>query len=98
MNHTEKKCDIVVLGAGGSGLIAAVRAAQLGKKVIVLEKTYSAGGSMRYFSAKGPDQKTFGSKWQAERGIPDTTAEYVSRKLDECFWQLDTELVSNGTP
>ena len=44
----QKSCDLVVLGGGGSGLIAAVRAAQLsGKKVIVLEKDTEAGGAMR---------------------------------------------------
>jgi len=96
MINFEKTCDLVVIGGGGSGLIAAARAAALGAKVIVLEKTDRLGGTMRHFSEKGPDQKTFGSKWQAERGLPDTTAEYVSRKLDACFWQLDTRLVSNA--
>ena len=37
-------CDLVVLGAGGSGLVAAVKAAELsGKKVVVLEKAKKAG-------------------------------------------------------
>ena len=41
----EKSCDLVVLGGGGSGMVAAVRAAQLsGKKVIVLEKVSVTGG------------------------------------------------------
>ncbi len=40
------EADIVVLGAGGSGTVAAVRAAELtGKKVIVLEKMKKPGGS-----------------------------------------------------
>ena len=39
-------CDLVVLGAGGSGLVAAVKAADLsGKKIIVLEKAKKPGGS-----------------------------------------------------
>ena len=42
----EHHCDAVVLGAGGSGLVAAVRYAQLtGKQVIVLEKAKKTGGS-----------------------------------------------------
>ena len=39
-------CDAVVIGAGGTGMIAAVRAAELsGKKVIVLEKSRKQGGA-----------------------------------------------------
>ena len=35
----EKRCDLCVIGAGGGGLVAAIRFAQLtGKTVIVLEK------------------------------------------------------------
>ena len=32
--------DVVVLGAGPGGYVAAIRAAQLGKKVAVVEKQY----------------------------------------------------------
>jgi hypothetical protein len=47
------ECDLVVLGAGGSGLVAAVKASEdSGKKVIVLEKSKKAGGSS--FFAGGP--------------------------------------------
>jgi len=45
--------DLVVLGAGGAGLVAAVRASECsGKKVIVLEKAKKTGGAT-YF-AGGP--------------------------------------------
>lgn len=37
--------DIVIIGAGGAGLSAAVTAAEAGKKVIVLEKNGFAGGN-----------------------------------------------------
>lgn len=40
-----KECDIVVLGSGAGGLGAAVKAAQLGAKVILLEKGSELGGS-----------------------------------------------------
>ena len=54
-----KSCDLVVLGGGGSGLIAAVRAAELtGKKVIVLEKVAFTGGGAHGASTV----RTFGSK------------------------------------
>jgi fumarate reductase flavoprotein subunit len=88
----KKSCDLVVLGGGGSGLVAAVRAAQVsGKKVIVLEKDTTAGGG-----AQGARTiRTFGSKWQAKRNIPDTTAEYAHQKMEWMYWWLDEKLVNN---
>ncbi len=38
-----KKFDVVVLGAGPGGYIAAIRAAQLGKKVAIVEKEHMGG-------------------------------------------------------
>ncbi len=42
---TEYTADVIVVGAGGSGLAAAVSASQEGKSVIVIEKTAVAGGN-----------------------------------------------------
>lgn len=88
----KKSCDLVVLGGGGSGLVAAVRSAQLtGKKVIVLEKDSTAGGG-----AQGARTiRTFGSKWQAERKIPDTTDAYARENMERMYWWLDERLVNN---
>ena len=89
----EKSCDLVVLGGGGSGMIAAVRAAQLtGKKVIVLEKAASTGGAAQYAGTI----RTFGSKWQKKRNLPDTTADYARDMMDLVYWRLDEKLVLNG--
>lgn len=43
----ERECDLVVCG-GGTGLVTAVRAAQLGLKVILLEKAARVGGNTNY--------------------------------------------------
>jgi fumarate reductase flavoprotein subunit len=53
--------DIVVIGAGGAGLAAAVAATEIGAKVIVLEKRSIPGGATLYaegpFAAESPTQK-----------------------------------------
>ncbi len=86
------QCDVLVLGGGGSGLIAAVRAAESGKKVIVLEKTKVLGGGMLFAST----QRIFGSKWQKERQIPDQSIEFMRKGMDETLWKLDAKLVKNA--
>lgn len=85
------QCDIVVIGGGGSGLVAGCRAAGMGKQVIVLEKDKQLGGGMNMAST----MRTFGSRWQKERNLPDTTALFLRNRMDETFWRLDRKLVSN---
>ncbi len=89
----EKQCDVVVLGGGGSGLTAAVRAAQLsGGKVIVVEKAPRTGGGMIMAST----MRTFRSRWQAERGLPDVTDQYLRKVMDATYWRLDPALAANA--
>ena len=61
----ERSCDLVGAGSG-SGMVAAVRAAMAGKKVIVLEKTKLVGGGMLFAST----MRTFGSRWQKTGYFP----------------------------
>ena len=44
-NDQELTADVVVIGAGGAGMAAAVTADQAGKSVIVIEKTSKMGGN-----------------------------------------------------
>mgnify|MGYP001516837495 FL=1 len=89
----KKQCDIVVLGGGGSGLVAAVRAAQLsGYRVIVVEKAPRTGGGMIMAST----MRTFRSKWQQDRGLPDVTNAYLRKVMDATYWRLDPKLVGNA--
>ena len=63
-------CDLVVLGAGGCGLVAAVKAADVsGKKVIVLEKAKKPGGATTF--AHG--MQISNSKWQIAAGLTSQT-------------------------
>ena len=65
-------CDIVVVGAGGAGLTAAVRASQEGAKVLVLEKMPMVGGNSN--RAEG-GMNAAGTKLEEELGLVDSTVE-----------------------
>jgi fumarate reductase flavoprotein subunit len=87
-----KSCDLIVLGGGGSGMVASVRAAQLtGRKVVILEKDSATGGAAQFAGTI----RTFGSKWQADRKLPDTTTEFARDMMDLVYWRLDEKLVLN---
>ncbi len=66
------ECDVVVVGAGGAGLTAAVRANQEGAKVLVLEKMPMVGGNSN--RAEG-GMNAAGTKLEAELGLDDSTVE-----------------------
>ena len=60
-------CDVLVIGAGASGLSAAAQAAEAGKSVIVLEKNKEIGGSAWYAHVF----RSLWSKWHEEAGLHD---------------------------
>ena len=66
--------DIVVVGAGGCGLMAALVAAKKGAQVLLLEKTDKPGGGTA-FSSKGI--RAAGSRRQRELKIPDSPELYA---------------------
>jgi len=62
-------CDLVVLGAGGSGLVAAVKASEDGvKKVVVLEKAKKPGGSSYFAGGPGVGSQMGGRMGGAPSG------------------------------
>lgn len=70
---TELSADIVIVGAGGAGLAAAARAAEIGASVIVLEKMPSIGGNTLvasgYYAAVEPER-------QGAAGISDSVEDF----------------------
>lgn len=70
--------DIVVVGAGGSGMMAAYYAAKEGYNVVIIEKTPLVGGAsaMAGGTILGTD-----SKWQDELGYEDSTDALKARLL-----------------
>lgn len=57
--------DVVVIGAGGAGMTAAVTAARAGKRVVLFEKTAAAGGNTLR-SAEG--MNAAGTEYQNDNG------------------------------
>jgi fumarate reductase flavoprotein subunit len=66
--------DIIVVGAGGCGLMAALVAAKKGARVLLLEKTDKPGGGTA-FSSKGI--RAAGSRRQRELNIADSPELYA---------------------
>lgn len=72
-----RECDLVVCG-GGTGLVTAIKAAQLGKKVILLEKAKRCGGNTDIAHGFFPIY----SKMHAEQDIEDVREEAVQVMYD----------------
>ena len=83
-------CDLAVVGGGGSGLSAAVRAAELGAKPLIIEKTKQLGGNS--FLAGGLLSTT--SKYQRALGFEDQTDHYLETALKFNRYLLDPRLYS----
>ncbi len=62
------RADVVVIGAGGSGMAAAVAALDAGADVLVLERSTRAGGA----SSHAGNHWAAGTRWQAEAGVTDS--------------------------
>ncbi|MDR2382076.1 MAG: FAD-dependent oxidoreductase [Bifidobacteriaceae bacterium] len=83
-----RSADVVVVGAGGTGLAAAIQAKQLGLDVLVLEKMGATGGS--FICTEG--MFAVESHWQEERGVTTTVDEAVIRVMDYHHWIPDIDL------
>jgi len=91
MKEIVKSCDIVVCG-GGTGLIAAVRAAQEGKRVILLEKSAKLGGNTDYAHMFFP---VF-TNWHKKAGLKDVRKEAVEEYWNRSNKCLDKEVVKSA--
>jgi len=78
LEKTEYAYDVIVVGAGGAGLTAAITAKELGATVAVLEKTGFAGGNTL---VSGGGLNVAGSDLQEKKGIADSPEKYAADTL-----------------
>ena len=75
MAHSDADANsLIIVGAGGCGMMAALVAASKGLDVILLEKTDKAGGSTA-FSSRGI--RAAGSRFQQALDIEDSPQQYA---------------------
>ncbi len=82
--------DVVVVGAGASGLSCAVQAAKDGLTCAILEKEAHTGGS----SAFAEGHAAFESDEQKKRGIDVSKDKAFNTYLDYSHWRANPPLVS----
>ncbi len=87
----DKEADVVILGAGGTGIVAAIEAANAGASVIVLEKAAVPGGTT---SLSGAVIQAAGTDLQKAGGVQgDTPDKHYQYWMLASEGQADPELV-----
>ncbi|MPZ77779.1 MAG: FAD-dependent oxidoreductase [Deltaproteobacteria bacterium] len=86
--------DVIVIGAGGCGLMAALAAAKNGAQVLLLEKTEKAGGGTA-FSSRGI--RAAGSRCQRQAKIADNPELYAQDILRRNSNESDAALTKQLT-
>jgi fumarate reductase flavoprotein subunit len=89
MNQLIKETEVVVIGSGAAGLVAAVTAAEGGAKVLVLEKQRSPGGTSNFFTGIFAVE----SPMQREKYITYNRDEAFKGIMDFTHWRAHPRLV-----
>ena len=88
--EAEYSADVIVVGAGGAGLTAAIEAAENGASVILIEKMPMAGGNTLI---SGGEMAAPGNWLQKEEGIEDSAEQFYQDILKGGDYENDPELV-----
>ena len=82
-SNIENKFDIIIVGAGASGLMAAVSALAVNKKVLLLEKNEKAGKKI-YITGKGrcniTNNKDLSINHNIKTSVPTSNKEFEETK------------------
>jgi fumarate reductase flavoprotein subunit len=84
-------CDLVIVGGGTTGTVAALRAIEEGLKVVIVEKTYRISGMGAL--ASGP--LGVGSSLHRQVGMNMTATELFTKMMEEADWKINAPLVNN---
>lgn len=84
-------CDIVIVGAGGAGMTAAINATEQGKKVIVLEMMPYAGGNTTKATGGMNAAETH---YQKEQGIDDSVETFIEDTMEGGHQMNNRDLVT----
>lgn len=85
----ELSADIVVVGAGASGVSAAVSAADQGAKVVIIEKTAVIGGASNLSWAG----KFYNSSVAIENGVKVDVEQEISNWIVNNHWRVDAAAI-----
>ncbi|WP_289187358.1 flavocytochrome c [uncultured Parasutterella sp.] len=88
--NREETADIVIVGGGGAGMVAAIELQKAGKKVVLLEKMPILGGSS--LLATG-GMNVVGSKPQKDSGVKDDVDTFVKDSLHLGKGKNDQDLI-----
>lgn len=86
----DKEADVVIVGAGGAGIVAAIEARTAGSSVIVLEKAAVEGGTT---SLSGAIIQASATDLQKSKGIVDSPENHYEYWITASEGQGDPELV-----
>ena len=89
-----KIADVIIIGAGNTGIPAAIEAADLGSKVILIDKNSFLGGML---IVSGGHVSGANSKIQLRRGIKDSFEKHYQDAMRIGKYQADSELLAIAT-
>lgn len=79
INSWDKTCDVVVAGGGAAGVMAAINAAKVGARVLLIQAAVVLGGNSAISSGW---IRSVNTKWHARKGIKDTAEAYAQNIID----------------